>query len=67
MAGKCYEGVFGEPLPRPSDERRPWTCAVCDGRKVVSPSFYGSLSEEGMGYPIDVMCRTCNGKGVVWR
>lgn len=41
---------------------RPHRCPVCEGRQTVPGGFYA-----GQASTSDQPCRTCGGKGVLWR
>ena len=44
----------------------PFRCPVCNGRGTVSSNFY-SDRHQSTSYTYEVQCRSCNGKGVLWR
>lgn len=43
----------------------PHKCPVCDGCGMVHMGFYEGISS--VESPLTETCRTCNGKGVIWR
>ena len=47
------------------DKRSLHKCPVCEGRGEVQAGFYGGFGALTSVSP--ETCRTCNGKGVIWR
>lgn len=49
-------------------ETEPYRCPVCNGRGFVPGGFYSSTSDVWItGTLATEVCRTCQGKGVVWK
>jgi hypothetical protein len=44
---------------------KPFCCPVCLGRGLVGRGFYEF--EEKLDFKNPILCRTCNGKGILWR
>lgn len=45
---------------------QPYRCPVCEGSGLVPTGFYSSEFITG-AIPGSETCRTCDGKGVIWR
>ena len=48
-------------------KKKPYTCPVCGGRRIVQNGFYNTVS--GIGSTSDATlekCRSCQGTGIVW-
>ena len=49
-------------------EAEPYRCPVCNGRGLVPGGFYSSTSDVWItGMLATEVCRTCQGKGVIWK
>lgn len=49
-------------------ESLPFRCPVCNGCGAMPLDFYGGIIDEYTSLGVNhVVCKTCNGKGVVWR
>lgn len=56
--------ILPEYLKPKTQKQQPHCCPVCNGAGLVSAGLYGDSDN----YPgTAVVCRTCNGQGVIWR
>lgn len=51
----------------PAPSKAPHTCPVCNGRGDMPKGFYETeLCPQVTACTVSAMCRSCNGKGVLW-
>ena len=48
------------------DGTRPYMCPVCGGRGIVQNGFYMIYVDTTYSSTAE-QCRTCNGRGVIWK
>jgi len=54
---------YAWPYPQKVD-KQPFKCPVCEGKGFVPHEFYGELVSSDASPQI---CRSCNGRGVIWQ
>jgi hypothetical protein len=53
--------------PVKEDGTRPHTCPVCQGRGVLPAGFYHPSGAASLTSTAPERCRSCSGKGYLWR
>ena len=49
-----------------NEETKPYRCPVCGGRGLVPNGFYSFCADSTTAITGET-CRTCGGKGVIWK